>query len=354
MEMYNEIYDRMKAKYENESGSTFDEASDIAIRLKVLAGEIFNAQVNLEWLKNQMFAETASGEYLDYIAVQRGLVRKKAVKAHGEITFSISEAMDYDIIIPVGTVVATADSEPLRFCTIEEEQITAGNTLVSVYAEAEVAGSNGNISIGKAIIPVSVPAEIENVSNREAYVGGEDEETDNELRERIRNSFTNRSNGTNKAYYEQLALSIDGVAKAGVVPKVRGVGTVDIYVCGSEGEADSEALSKLQTLVDEERELNVDVQVLNANFKTYDLTVAVIAKKGYSDSEIIEKCTEAFKKYIKSLPIGAKVYLSAIGKVLLDTCCIENYEFDVYMDNLEASYSQCLKAGKIEITVKNE
>ena len=342
----------MKAKYQEESGSTFDEASDIAIRLKVLAGEIYNAQVNFEWLKNQMFAETASGEYLDYIAIQRGLTRKNAVKAQGEITFYISEAIDYDIIIPAGTVVATADSEPLRFCTIEDEEITAGNTLVSVYAEAEVAGSAGNIAIGKAVVPVSVPAEIESVSNRDAYVGGEDEETDSELRERIRNTFTNQSNGTNKAYYEQLALSIDGISKAGVVPKVRGTGTVDVYVCGSESEADAEALSKLQVLVDVERELNVDVEVLNANFKSYDLTVAVVAKNGYSDQEIVEKCTDAFKSYIKALPIGAKVYLSAIGKVLLDTGCIENYEFDVYMDNLEVSDSQCVKAGNIEITVK--
>ncbi|MEE0913800.1 MAG: baseplate J/gp47 family protein [Ruminococcus sp.] len=341
----------MKAKYQEESGSTFDEASDIAIRLKVLAGEIYNAQVNFEWLKNQMFAETATGEYLDYIASQRGLTRKSAVKAQGEITFYITEATDHDIIIPEGTVVATADSEPMRFCTTEDEQISAGNTLVSVYAEAEKAGSAGNIAIGKAVIPVNVPAEVESVSNREAYVGGEDAETDSELRERIRDTFTNQSNGTNKAYYEQLALSIDGIAKAGVVPRVRGTGTVNIYVCGREGAADEEALQKLQELVDEERELNVDVLVLDATFTSYDLTVSVVARSGYTNEEVIQKCTQAFQSYIKSLPIGAKLYLSAIGKVLLETGCIENYEFDVYMDNLDVSASQCITAGNVEITV---
>ena len=51
----------MKLRYEQESGSTIDEVSETAIRLKVLAGEIYSAQVNLEWLKNQMFADTASG-----------------------------------------------------------------------------------------------------------------------------------------------------------------------------------------------------------------------------------------------------------------------------------------------------
>ena len=48
---YESIYERMKAKYEELSGADFDEGSDIAIRLRVLAGEIFNAQSGMEWGK---------------------------------------------------------------------------------------------------------------------------------------------------------------------------------------------------------------------------------------------------------------------------------------------------------------
>lgn len=38
METYEEIYQRMCGRYRQESGAPFDEASDIAIRLRVLAG----------------------------------------------------------------------------------------------------------------------------------------------------------------------------------------------------------------------------------------------------------------------------------------------------------------------------
>ena len=48
METYDEIYGRMKNAYEHETGDSFNEVSDIAIRLKVLAGEIFKLQTNLE------------------------------------------------------------------------------------------------------------------------------------------------------------------------------------------------------------------------------------------------------------------------------------------------------------------
>lgn len=350
-ETYNKIYQRMKTKYEQESETEIDEKSDVAIRLKVLAGEIYNAQVNFEWLKNQMFADSASGEYLDYIAKQRGLERKKATKAQGEIIFSISQPVDHNIIIPLGTVVATDDSSPVRFCTTEEEEISAGNTLVSVYAEAVNPGREGNIKKDKATVGVSVPTEIEKVRNPIAFSSGEDEETDSELRERIRKTFTNRSNGTNKAYYEKLALAVEGIAKASAVARVRGSGTVNIYVCSSDGDADSTAIEKLQAIVDKERELNVDVEVYNATSVSYDLKVTVTARNGYSESEVKRDCIAAFEKYINSIPIGGKLYLSALGKALMETDSVENYEYDTSMQNKEISVTQRFKAGSTEITV---
>ena len=352
METYNEIYERMKQKYTDESNSEVDETSDIAIRLKVLAGEIYNSKVNFEWLKQQMFVSTASGEYLDYIASQRGLERKKATKAQGSIKFSIPEPLEHTIIIPIGTVVATDDAEPLRFCTTEDEEITAGNTLVHIYAEAEKAGSIGNIDVDKAVVPVSVPAEIEAVTNTVVFTDGADEESDNALRERIRKTFTSQSNGTNSAFYEQLAYSVEGVEKVGVIPKLRGVGTVDVFVCGKDNQVGGATLQKVQNLLDEKRELNVDALAKNAMFVEYSLSVNVVAKSGYGSSEVRQKCSNAFVDYINSLPVGGKLYLSALGKRLLETDCIENYEFDNYMDNMSVSGSECFKAGNIEITVE--
>lgn len=83
METYDEIYGRMKNAYEHETGDSFNEVSDIAIRLKVLAGEIFKLQTNLEWWKRQMFAVSASGECLDKLASQRGIETQKGDEVNG-------------------------------------------------------------------------------------------------------------------------------------------------------------------------------------------------------------------------------------------------------------------------------
>ncbi len=350
-ETYDEIYDRMKSAYERESGAQFDEASDIAIRLKVLAGEIYNAEVNMEWIKRQMFIETATGESLDCFARQRGLERKSATKAQGEMTFYIDEVTDHSISIPKGTVVATSDEEPIRFVTTEDEEITQGNTLVSIYAEAEQAGSSGNVATGRVTVAVSAPAEIDSVKNRMPFIDGADEETDDELRERIRDSYLKLPNGTNAAYYEQLALTVDGITKAGAVGKARGTGTVNVYVSGNGVKAPVSAVSEAQTLISSKRELNVDVKVEAADLVAFDLDVTVYKKGEYTSDEVKQKCKEAFSEYINSLDIGGRLYLSGLGKYLLDTGCLENYEFNATMNDMTISKSQCFTVGNVDILV---
>ena len=373
METYDEIYGRMKNAYEHETGDSFNEVSDIAIRLKVLAGEIFKLQTNLEWWKRQMFAVSASGECLDKLASQRGIERKKAMKSTGEITFNISQPCSHDIIIPKGCVVATADLVPIRFVTTEDEEISAGNTLVNtnlfpvsdnqfflvnrikggfVYAEAEQAGSNGNIGLGCAVVPVSVPTEIETVTNREKFTGGCDAETDDELRKRIRDTYINTSNGTNAAYYEQLALTVDGVAKASAVGKVRGVGTVNVYVTGADASLGTNVVAKVQSLLEKQRELNVDVIVSNAQRTACNMSVVAYAEDGYSSNEVKELLKNAFAEYVNSIPIGGTFRLSELGARLIDTGCITNYNWNTDMQDVTVAKSQCFTVGTVTIGVK--
>lgn len=351
MQTYEEIYNRMKQKYVEQSGNEFDDASDVAIRMKVLAGEVYNAYVNMEWIKNQMFVDTASGKYLDYLASQRGIERKKAVAAKGELTFYVSEPKTYNIAIPKGTVVATSDDEPIRFVTTEDETIVAGGTLVSVYAEAESAGKNGNVIIGRVVVPVNVPSEVSSVVNREPFAGGVDKESDNELRNRIKDTFISSANGTNAAYYEALALSVEGIAKAKAYGKIRGVGTVDVYVGGNGVKCDDSAVDAAQELISENRELNVDVKVIAASPYKNNLSVEVVGEDAYTEDEIVQKCTEAYAECLSKIDIGGTLYLSSVANYIMNTGCIKNYTFDIDMENHMLSGSQFFDVGTVNIKV---
>ena len=349
METYNEIYTRMKNRYIEESGSDFDEKSDIAVRLKVLAGEIYNAETSIEWLKRQIFVTTASGEFLDEIAEQRGISRKAARKASGSVTFGVSAALGYGLVIPSGTVVATQDIVPVRFYTTETVVLGDDQTSVTASAEAELTGVTGNVNARTVTVSVSAPQEIETVINSAAFTDGREAESDSALRERIRDTYVNRANGANAAYYRMLALSVEGVEKVGVIPRLHGANSVGVYVCGNSGAVSAAVLGNVRSLITEKRELLTDITVENAALVDYDLDVTILPKTGYSVSEATTACRSAFEEYINALPAGAKLYLSELGKRLLDTGSIDNYEFDVFMENRQLAGSQCFRPGTITI-----
>ncbi|MEE0956733.1 MAG: baseplate J/gp47 family protein [Ruminococcus sp.] len=341
----------MKADYTERSGVVFDEASDIAIKLRVLAGEIFNAYSQTEWLKRQMFASTATGEFLDHIAEQRGLTRRAATKAQGTLTFSVNETKSYPVTIPSGTVVATTGAQPVRVYTTEDAVLPLGTLSVDVRAEAELPGFGGNILIGTATVPVSMPAELDSVRNRSVFEGGADTEADNSLRKRIKDTYYCVPNGMNKAYYIQLAQSVDGVDRAGVVTYARGAGTINVYVNSYDGTIGQAVIDEARALILRNREINVDVEVLPAVGTSYDMAVTVEAKAGYTAQEVRELCTNAFEEYLSTIPLGGTLYLSALGKYLLDTDCIENYVFDMSMSNMTAAGSQFFISGDVDIEV---
>lgn len=352
MEKYETIYRRMKARWQEESGAECDEASDIAIRLRVLAGEIYNLQTNMDWLKRQLFPGTASGAFLDRFAEQRGLTRRAAVKACGTLEFRVNETRADAISLPRGTAVSTAGENPVRVYTTEDSELPANTYSVTVPAEADPAGYQGNIRVGTAVIPVSVPAGIDAVTNNAVFAGGADEESDTALRARILESYLSRPNGMNAAYYTALALQVDGIAKAGVLGKPRGAGTVNVYVTGADGTVSNEKLVEVQRVMNAARELNVDVVTVAASGQPYDIIAEITVRSGYGSDEAVALCTAAYEAYLDSIPMGGKLYLSRLGKYLLDTGCIETYEFDPSMSDLRLPASQYFVPGDVTIEVR--
>lgn len=351
METYEAIYARMKQRWQEESGAECSEASDIAIRLRVLAGELYNMQTNLEWLKRQLFPATATGEFLDRFAEQRGLQRRAAVKATGTLQFSVTETKQTAILLPRGTSVSTGGEQPVRVYTTEDSEIPANTYSATVPAEAEQAGWRGNIKVGTAVLPVNVPALVDAVTNPSVFVNGADEESDTALRARILESYVNRPNGMNAAYYIAVALGVEGIVKAGVVSKPRGAGTLNVYVAGATGSVSTSKLAEVQLAINHARELNVDVVVQNAYSQAYDMIVAVRVKAGYSGQEATAMCTAAFEEYIKTIPMGGKLYLSKLGKYLMDTGSIETYTFDPSMSDMVIPASKYFVSGDVTVEV---
>lgn len=351
MDSYQEILDRMKAKYKELSGYEADGASDIGIRMQVLAGEVFSLSCYAQWIIRQMFPQTAQGEQLDYHALEQGLTRKPAIAAKGTLSFYLEEAASEDIQIPAGTVCATAGEDAMRFVTTQDATLSQGSIVAAVPAAAQEEGAKGNVAPQSISVMVTPPAGIAYVKNTVPFTGGEDEETDEHLRRRILENLRNPPRGTNSAFYKQAAESVDGVYSAGVAPKARGTGTVNVYIAKQGTAAPQSLVEQVQEKLEAEREINVDVLVASAQAVPYDVHAEIEIADGYTWSTIESQCEQAIRAYFDTVGVGQAVRTSGIGEAIFHVAGVKSYIFDDYYTNdIQALASQLYVVRNIVLT----
>lgn len=338
--------------YEAESGFRPTNESDVMLRLRVLAGEIYQERVYARFIMRQMFPSTATGEYLDAHAAQRGLTRKNGTCAVGLVTFYAESEEHGDILIPAGTQVCT-NEEQLRFVTDSDAVMSANEQYVAADVHAVQEGSAYNIIVGKIGIMVTPVAGIGAVRNNVRFIGGSDAESDDQLRARIIDSYQNIINGANAAYYRSVAMSVDGVYSASAVGCARGVGTVDVYACGRGALLPAAKIAELQTLLDEKREVNVDVRAVSPTALNTNLYIRLTVAEGYDFDTVAANVRTAVTNYINGLGVGNDLYLSKVGEVVYHIEGVSDYKFlESYGSDTEVPPDRFAKANTI--TVRDE
>ena len=338
MQTYDEILNRMKNSYEEQTGFAPDKASDIGIRFAVLAGELFGAYNELDWLKRQMFPDTATGEYLERHAAERGLTRKNGTKASGTVRFSVNALVPEGIYVPQGTICASSGNNPVRFATKSTVYLSPTSNFVNAAVEALTEGREGNVPAGKISVIVTPVAGIDAVGNTQPMSGGTDKETDEQLRRRIIDSFVHISNGTNKAYYIQSALEVNGVIAAGVIPRNRGAGTVDVFIGSADNTPSQSLIDAVRNKLLQSREINVDIGVFALRKTPVDITFTIEVKEGYSFSDVSARCREAVLDYFSLLSAGETMYISDIGEYVKHVEGVKNYTMrEPYVHDLSVS-----------------
>ena len=190
------IYREMLSAYAKRRGGQLQEDCDLSVRLWAAAAQIQALEAQAEWVLGQSFPQTATGVYLDRHGAMRGIVRQAPSRATGQLTFRLANAQTGAVGVEAGTVCMTEGA--IRFRTTEDGTIPAGETSVTVAAEAVEAGSSGNVGAGTVHVLTACPVAVTAVTNEKAFTGGLSEETDEELRQRILDSFQRLPNGANR------------------------------------------------------------------------------------------------------------------------------------------------------------
>ena len=326
MRTYDEIVNAMKQDFYERVGYDCDEASDTGIKIRVLAGEIYNLEVYLEWIKRQAFVQTAQGTYLDYHAQMRGLQRKTSQKARGSVRFSVSESSGTDVEIPEGTIISTDGACPISFRTTEYASLSSSDTYVDVSAEAVNGGTDGNVTAGKISVIVTMSLENVRVTNPLPFRFGTDDEDDETLRKRIMKSLAFIINGTNREYYSSLAKTVEGVECVNVVPYKFGAGTVAVYISGKNARNDNLTLERVRTLLQNQREINVRVFVILANIRNATVEMRLQLEDGYDITQVQTVAENKLKALTENYEVGQSLSVEQINDVLFHTEGVRKFE----------------------------
>ena len=347
MKTTEEIYQTLLAAFAQRAGFTPEADCDLAVRLYAAAAELQALGIQSEWVLDQSFPQTARGMYLDYHAQMRGIARTAATKAVGTLRFSVERAPSTALSIAAGTVCMTEGET--RFQTTAEAVLAAGELSVDAPAEALEPGRSGNAAAGTIVILTACPVGITGCTNPAPFTGGSDQEDDASLRSRILESYQRLPNGANAAFYEQGALSFDEVAAASVLPRSRGIGTVDVVVSTHSGQADPALLEQLQTYFQSRREIAVDVQVRAPEQVKVDVTVRIQPAEG-SDRETVAAGVEAaVRNWFSGERLGKPVLLAQLYSLVFSCGGVANCKLAAPADDVEIAAHQLPVLGTLTV-----
>ena len=191
----------------------FNEGSEIRNLLEAYAVGIYALLEEQNEVSKLAFIQTSFGESLDKIGTLPfiNLPRIEGNEAEGMVTFTLSETLTEDYVIPAETILMASDTG-VEYATTSDCIIFANETTSDVLVECLIEGIDGNAEIGAidTINDVGVDTDLVTVSNAEAIINGTDYEDDEAYRQRLLENVREEGFGT-VAYYMKLGKSVTGV-----------------------------------------------------------------------------------------------------------------------------------------------
>lgn len=326
MKTVEEIYREMMDRFSQETGMEPNGTGEMAVRMYALAAQVYGLYEELAWTCRQCFPQTATGEELEKHGFLRGICPKPCPAGQ----------WDPPLLCPGGGGGGFGDCPRdgvydgglVAFETTQAGVLPAGELSVDLPAQAVEPGPGGNVSAGTvrtmAVAPVGVAA----CTNPVPFTGGREEEGDEELRARILATYQQLPNGTNGAYYAQEALAVEGVTAVRVLPKNRGMGTVDVIIAGVEGLPGEELLRQVQERLEQKREIAVDVAVLAPEPVAVRLILSVKPKPGLLPGPVIARVQEAMETWFDGSMLGRDLLLAQIGQRIYQVEGVDNYRIE--------------------------
>ena len=283
---------RVASKYDKREGSIiFDSTAPASV-------EFQNFYIALDSVLKEVFADTASREYLIKRCAERGITPKPATYATVMGKFT-PETLD----LPIGT---RFSHEDLNY--VVTDKVSDGY----YHLQCEMVGSVANGVVGQ-LIPIDYVDGLTSAQIVEVSILGDDEEDTENLRARYFASLTSEVFGGNRLDYKTKVLAMDGVGGVKIYSGAdwNGGGTVKLVIVDSEhGVPTFDLINEVQTKIDPEANsgegvgiapIGHFVTVVGAYNTVINIDTSLTFEDGYSWTTLKTQIETAIDDYFKTL-----------------------------------------------------
>ena len=305
--------------------------------------ELVEYYMELKKILENIFASTASNEYLDLRAAEQGLERyaaSYAVKRGDFLTPSGNPA-----VIPIGSRFSViSDTLNLNYEVTEAYLNEFGVAVPGAYRmTCEEIGTQGNSYTGP-LIPITFISSLQAATLSDLLVPARDVETDDDLRARYFLALNDKPFGGNLAQYDETLKNIEGVGEVQIYPVWDGGGTVKCSVIDASFDViTADFINVIQEQVDPTPQgtglglapIGHIVTISTAQELTINIEANVLLMAGYTKSQVEQPIKEALEAYMLSLRkvwgvpndfnqyiLG--VYISRINAAILNVAGVSN------------------------------
>lgn len=202
--------------------------------LNAAACQVFQAMKYIDRAGKQNLLKYSYGDYLDNLALFKGVKRQPSRSAVTTLRFTLSELRTSPTIIPIGTRASTVRDE--YFATTAYAEVPAGEMSIDVPAVCTETGEKGNgIDLNAIHILVDPVPYIEKVRNVEITQGGADVESDDSLADRAYLAPSGFSTAGPEDSYKYHAMAYNSAIGDVVASSDHAAGQVDVVFLMNDG-----------------------------------------------------------------------------------------------------------------------
>lgn len=277
-------------------------------------------------------AATSNGTDLDTWMADYGLYRLAATSSTGQVTFSRFTST-YQAVIPVGTVIQTADGTQ-QFTVIADTTQTAYSATLGGYiiaagissavatVQAVNSGTVTNVLANTITVLTQAIQYVDTVTNAAGFTNAVDTETDTAFRARFIAYINSLSKATKAAIGAAILAVQQGLSYVLVENQSYG-GVTDMgyfYVVLAYGDTapSSTQISSVSNAIDAVRPITSTFGVFAVVTITANVSMTITTASGYVHADVATLVQTAIQKYISSMAIGQTLYYTRLAQIAYD------------------------------------